>query len=91
MDAYSAEQHLIAQEVKANGAVVAQLTMRQFDNDDPFEDDTSVSVIFDEQVHFENVFSKNKGIHKTESSKNRKPPPKHGKKTALPSQSMPKM
>ena len=28
MDHYTTEQHLIAQQVKANGAVVAQLTMR---------------------------------------------------------------
>jgi len=28
MDNYSAEQHMIAQQVKANGAAVAQLTMR---------------------------------------------------------------
>ena len=62
MDHYIAEQHLIAQQVKANGAAVAQLTMRQFDNDGPFEDDSSVSVIFDVQVHSKNVFAKNKGI-----------------------------
>jgi len=36
MDNYTAEQQLIAQQVKANGAAVAQLTMRQFDNDGPF-------------------------------------------------------
>ena len=28
MDNYSAEQHMIAQQVKANGAAVVQLTMR---------------------------------------------------------------
>jgi hypothetical protein len=64
MDNYTAEQHLIAQQVKANGAVVAQLTMRQFDNDGPFEDDSSVSVIFYEKEDFDNVFAKNKGPHK---------------------------
>ena len=40
MDNYTAEQQLIAQQVKANGAAVAQLTMRQFDNDGPFSDDS---------------------------------------------------
>lgn len=49
MDHYIAEQHLIAQQVKANGAAVAQLTMWQFDHEGPFEDDSSVSVIFDEE------------------------------------------
>jgi hypothetical protein len=28
MDQYSAEQHMIAQQVKANGAALAQLTMK---------------------------------------------------------------
>lgn len=88
MDHYTAEQHLIAQQVKANGAAVAQLTMRH--NDGPFGDD-SVSVIFYEKEDFENVFAKNKGTHKPESSKTRKPPSKHDKKTTLPSQAMPKM
>jgi hypothetical protein len=84
LDHYTAEQHLIAQQVKANGAAIAQLTMRQFDNDGPFEDDSSVSVIFYEKEDFENVFAKNKGTHKGESSKTRKPPPKHDKKNTLP-------
>jgi hypothetical protein len=65
--------------------------MRQFDNDGPFEDDSSVSAIFYEKKDFENVFAKNKGPHKGESSKTRKPLPKHDKKNTLPSQAMPKM
>lgn len=91
MDNYTAEQHLIAQQVKANGVAVAQLTMRQFDHEVPFADDSSVSIIFDEKEEFENVFAKNKGTHKPESSKHRKPPIRHDKKTNLPSPAMPKM
>ena len=97
MDAYSAEQHLIAQQVKANGAVVAQLTMRQFDHEDQFEDHASESIIFDdEQPHFENVFASKKDTFKPGSSKTKKPPPKHERnkeerKTTFPNQSLPKM
>lgn len=58
MDAYTTEHHMIAQQVKANGVAVAQLTLRQFDHEDQFEDDMSASVIFDEEEQqFENVFA----------------------------------
>ena len=53
--------------------------------------DSSLSVIFDEKEDFENVFARNKGTHKPESSKTRRPPPKHDKKNPLPYQAMPKM
>ena len=75
MDNYTAEQHLIAQQVKANGAAVAQLTLRHFEHEGPFEDDSLVSIIFDEEQQFENVFVKDKGPHKPETSKTKKPPP----------------
>ena len=95
MDNYSAEQHMIAQQVKANGAAVAQLTMRQFDNeaayDDDDDDDDEVSMVFEEKESFHNVFAKDKGAVKPETSKTRRPPPKIGKRDTLPSQAMPKM
>lgn len=91
MDHYSAEQHMIAQQVKANGAAVAQLTMRQFDHEDRSDGDESVSMIFEEQDHFQNVFAKDKEPRKPESSKIRKPPPKTERKDSLPRQTMPKM
>jgi len=91
MDNYTAQQQLIAQQVKANGAAIAQLTMRQFHNDGSFSDDSSISVIFYEKEDFENVFARNKGTHKPKSSKTRRPPPKHDKKNPLSSQAMPKM
>jgi len=56
MDNYTAK-NLIAQQVKANGAAVAQLTLWHFEHEGPFEDDSSVSVIFDEEQQFENVFA----------------------------------
>jgi len=74
MDNYTAEQHLIAQQVRANSAAVAQLMLWHFEHEGPFEDDSSVSVIFDEEQQFENVFAKDKGPHKPETSKTKKPP-----------------
>jgi len=79
MDNYSAEQHMIAQQVKANGAAVAQLTMRQFDNEAAYDDD-GVSMLFEEKASFHNVFAKDKGAVKPETSKTRRPPPKMGKR-----------
>jgi hypothetical protein len=60
MDNYSAEQHMIAQQVKANGAAVAQLTMRQFDSEPIFdvEDDEDASIVFDEKDSFSQCFCK---------------------------------
>lgn len=103
MDAYTAEQHLIAQQVKANGAAVAQLTMRQFDHEEPFADDSSTSLIFEEKQNFENVFAHMKKQPQPEpskpkqeqpqpeTSKHKQPGYKQEKKTALPHSTLPKM
>lgn len=104
MDHYSAEQHMIAQQVKANGAAVAQLTMRQFDTEPIYDDDEdNVSVVFDEKESFHNVFAKEKQAEKPESSKTKKPftrmeykaEPKNlvkgSESEKLPNQAMPKM
>jgi hypothetical protein len=84
MDQYSAEQHMIAKQVKANGVAMAQLTMKQFEHENKFEDDSSSSPVEEEQENFENVFAKNKGTLKLEPSKKTKPPPKFDKKISLP-------
>jgi hypothetical protein len=91
MDKHTEEQHMIAKQVKANGAAVAQLTLKQFENVNKFNDDSSDSIVDEEDITFDNIFAKNKGISKSETSKKRRPPPKFDKKTSLPSQSMPKM
>lgn len=53
MDQYSQEQHMIAQQVKANGQAVAQLTMHHFKYDDKGEDDSdSTSEVFEEDNNF---------------------------------------
>ena len=90
MDQYSAEQHMIAQQVKANGAAVAQLTMRRFDHKVHYENGDAVSMLFDDTKTFHNVFAKEKGTTKPESSKAKKPPPKIDKRDSLPHQAMPK-
>ena len=73
------------------GAAVAQLTMRQFDNEAAYDDDDGVSMLFEEKASFHNVFAKDKGAVKAETSKIRRPPPRVGKRDTLPSQAMPKM
>jgi len=77
--------------VKANGQAVAQLTMRQFEEEAKSDGDESVSIVYEEQETFRNVFASKKGISKVESSKSRRPPPKSDKRDILPHQSMPKM
>ena len=91
MDQYLAEQHIIAQQDKVNGAAVAQLTMKQFEKEPKFDDDSSGSTVDEEDETFDNVFAKYKGTHKPEPSKKRKPPSKFDRTTSLPTQSMPKM
>ena len=91
MDNYSTKQHMIAQQVKANGAAVAQLTMRQFDNEAAYDDEDRVSMLFEEKASFQNVFAKDKGTVKAETSKVRRPQPRIGRRDTLPNQAMPKM
>ena len=91
MDNYSAEQHMIAQQVKANGAAVAQLTMRQFDNEAAYDDDDGASMLFGEKASFQNVFARDKETVKAETSKIRRHPHRIGKRDTFPSTAMPKM
>jgi hypothetical protein len=69
MDQYSQEQHMIAQQVKANGQAVAQLTLRQFSNEARMEDDNeSASVLYDDDTDFQNVFADQKASKKPGTS-----------------------
>lgn len=83
-----ADQRFIAQQVKANGQAVAQLTLRQFEREAGFVSDGSV--VADNDTMFENVFAKGKTNTKPEHSHQFKhmPPPK---KDNLPHHSLPKM
>lgn len=60
--------------MKANGLVVAQLTLRQFEDEAHSAHNESVSVIFDDEAPFTNVFADHKGKNtmKPESSKHHK-------------------
>ena len=80
MDNYSAEQHMIAQQVKANGAAVAQLTMRQFDQEAAYDDDDGASMLFREKASFQNVFAQDKETVKAETSKIRRHPQRIGRR-----------
>jgi len=73
IDQYSQEQHMIAQQVKANGQAVAHLTLHHFKNENKLEvDNESVSVLYDEKPDFQNVFAELKNGKKPESSKTKR-------------------
>lgn len=65
--------------------------MRQFDNEAAYTNDDSVCMVFEEKEEFHNALAKEKGPHKLEPSKIKEPPPRTGRRDALPTQSMPKM
>ena len=72
VDNVASDQKFIAEQVKANGHAVAQLTLRQFDEEAHSVSGSSGSVVFEEEAPFTNVFAddKGKGTLKPSSSKN---------------------
>jgi len=52
VDKYSAEQQMIAQQVKANGQAMAQLTLQQFHRDAKYSDSESASIAYEEENPF---------------------------------------
>lgn len=95
---------MIAQQVKANGAAVAQLTMRHFDAEPIFDnEEDDDSMVFDDKNSFHNVFAQKKHGEKPESSKTKqfrthktfkedaKAYNKTGHSDKLPNTAMPKM
>jgi hypothetical protein len=79
MDSYAQQQQLIAQQVKANGAAVVQLTLRSFAEDAKY-DSTSASDLSEEEQPFENLFAKGKEVKQPETHKQTQSHPKHYKK-----------
>ena len=81
MDEYTSEQHLIAQQVRANGAAVAQLTLQQFDQGEMYKDGEFTSVTSEDSDHqaLENIFASKKPPPEVGPSKHQKPPPKQPK------------
>jgi len=86
----TADQKFIAEQVKANGHAVAQLTIRQFECEAGSV--SGESVIADDEIMIENVFSaKGKNHFKPEpshKSKTHRPPPRT---ETLPHHTLPKM
>lgn len=56
----SKDQKFIAQQVQANGQAVAQLTLRQFEEENRSVSTSSESLIEEEEQEFQNVFAKHK-------------------------------
>ena len=80
-DDYSTEQHLIAQQVHANGEAIARVTLRQmedatnhtagpkYDEEPRFDEDDLDSLLLDEHTSFQNVFATQKNKSKAEPSR----------------------
>jgi hypothetical protein len=78
IDKCTTEQQFIAQQVQANGQAVAQLTLRQFEDD---SSDRSVSVMFEDENPFAEAYTKGKETMKPSSSKQPKHTPEPTKDT----------
>lgn len=93
MDKCVSEQQFISQQVKANGQAIAHLTLRQFEEDAKSQSGSSVSVIFEEEDPFTNVFAGNKEqrTSKPNTSKFPRYTEEHEKRDSLPHHMLPKM
>jgi len=91
VDKCAAEQQFIAQQVRANGQAVAQLTLQQFDKEPQEFTEGSVSAIFEDEEEFQNVFAHTKDTHKPSTSKQPRHTQHHTKKEDLPHHTLPKM
>jgi hypothetical protein len=74
--------------MKATGQAVAQLTLRQFDDE---KSDSSVSIVFEEDNPFANDYAKGKETVKPSSSKPPRHFPENNRKEGLPHHALPKM
>lgn len=92
VDKCSKDQQFIAQQVQANGQVVAQLTLRQFEEEDRSNSLGSESLMYDEEgIEFQNVFGRNKAPSKSPRSKTYKPKHETTPEDAVPHHALPKM
>ena len=91
VDKCSAEKQFIAQQVRANGQAVAQLTLQQFDKEPQEFTEGSVSAIFEDEEEFQNVFAHTKHDHKPSTSKQPRHTQHHTKREDLPHHTLPKM
>lgn len=93
VDKCAREQQFIAQQVRANGQAVAQLTVQQFEEDAHSQSDSSVSGVFEEEALFSNVFAtdKPKGNTKAGTSRHHRPPQDHRRIETLPHHTLSKI
>jgi hypothetical protein len=90
VDNFATQQDFISQQVNANGHGVAQLTLKQFDQEESLASEGSSSEVF-EGEEFHNMFAKGKAPHKPDHSHQPKPRFDHRKKDDQPHHSLPKM
>jgi hypothetical protein len=92
VDNCTAEQKFIAQQVRAKGQAVAQLTIRQFEEDDKYASDAPESMIFEEEENpFATAYAKNKGTGKSHFPKHYKHRTDPHRSETLPHHTLPKM
>ena len=92
VDKCSVDQQFIAQQVRANGQAVAQLTLRHFEEENRSISHSSSSLVHeDEEEHFQNMFAKDKSIKKPEQSKYHRSKMEHDKGEGVPHHALPKM
>ena len=92
VDKCSADQQFIAQQVRANGQVVAQLTLRQFEEEKSSASHGSSSLVYDdEEEHFQNMFAKDKNLQKPKQSKYHRSKLEQDKEERVPHHALPKM
>lgn len=76
MDTVASNQTLITEQVKANGHVVAQLTLRRFAEEALSDSASSGSVVFEEEAPFTHLFADDKGKNTMKPSSSKKKEPK---------------
>jgi hypothetical protein len=72
----ASDQKFIAKQVKDNGLAVAQLTLRQFEDEARSTSGNSGSVVFEEEAPFTNVFADDKGKGTFKPITSKRPPPR---------------
>lgn len=83
---------MIAKQVQANGQAVANLTLRQTQNEASSDHFEAISVVFEEEeLDFQNVFAKHKHDSRPGTSKQHKQYEDQPRKEALPHHSLPKI
>jgi hypothetical protein len=83
----------MAQQIRADGQAVANLTLRHLEKEDQYLSDTSTTVIYEEEEEHDlhNVFAKGKKLVKASTSKSHKYLPPNHSREPVPRNSLPKI